>query len=172
MEELVQDYDWYVYFDGDMICQSKTITYSDFFDDKKDFFGVSHPCQNIGMSVYSPNHKKDLPFERNPNSLSSVKISEQMDDIYLQGCIWGGKIPQIFNMMKDLDQRIIKDLENDIVTFAHDESYLNRYRIENLDNFHVLSPSFAKPGDMPSENFFFDCDILHSPHNKKQILLS
>ena len=29
-------------------------------------------------------------------------------------------------------------------------------------------PSFAKPGDIPSEHFDFDCRILHSPSNKKK----
>ena len=39
------EYDWYVYFDGDMYCESNLISYSDFFDDEKDFFAVQHPCQ-------------------------------------------------------------------------------------------------------------------------------
>jgi len=171
-KEYFRDYDWYVYFDSDMICESKEILYTDFFDEEKDFFGVSHPCQNIGMSLYSPKDKKFLPFERNPKSLAYVQVDEQVDDMYIQGCLWGGKVPKIFNMMKDLDKRIRKDVENEIVTFAHDESYLNRYRIENIDNFNILSPSFAKPGDMPPEHFNFECRILHSPSNKKEILLS
>ena len=171
-EDLFKDYDWYVYFDSDMICEPETIPYSEFFDDTKDFFGVSHPCQNIGMSVHSPKHRNDLPFERNPKSLASVQTDEQTDDVYVQGCIWGGKIPQIFDMMKDLDQRVLKDLDNDIVTFAHDESYLNRYRNENFQELHVLSPAFAKPGDMPDNAFKFSAKIIHSPSDKKQILNS
>ena len=75
-------------------------------------------------------------------------------------------------MIEDLDDRIIKDLKKKIMTFAHDESYLNRYRYENLLEFHILSPSFAKPGDMPDDAFKFSAKIIHSPSDKKQILNS
>lgn len=164
------EYDWYVYFDGDMYCESNLISYSDFFDDEKDFFAVQHPCQNIGLSAYSPKSKDRLPFERNLNSLACVTTDEQKDDIYVQGCVWGGKIPKIFELIESLSDRVDKDLKNNIIAVARDESHLNRYRIENLDNFHVLSPSFAKPGDMPSQHFLFDGKIIHSPANKKEIL--
>lgn len=172
IKQYLKDYDWYVYFDADMYCCPEVITYEEFFDDTKSFFGVQHPCQNPNMCKFESPTRSQLPFERNEKSLACVKVEEQPDDIYLQGCVWGGKIPKIFELIEDLDNRIIEDLKNDIMTFAHDESYLNRYRIEHLNDFHVLSPSFAKPGDFPSDMFTFPARIIHSPLEKRQILLS
>jgi len=172
IKEQILDYDWFVYFDADMYCYPKIITYDEFFNDQKDYFGVQHPTQNIGMFEYCPSNKDQFPFERNQKSLSSVKVEEQIDDIYIQGCVWGGKIPEIFNMIEELDEKIIIDIENNIITIAHDESYLNRFRFDNIKNFHVLSPSFAKPGDIPSNQFNFSARIIHSPHDKKIILNS
>ena len=55
---------------------------------------------------------------------------------------------------------------------AHDESHLNRYRIENYDDFHILHPSFAKPGNYPDNEFDFSAKMIHSPADKKTILYS
>ena len=172
IRDQLAEYDWYVYFDADMYCLTETINYEDFFDDSKPFFGVQHPCQNPDLCNFTSVSGSDLPFERNPESLACVTVEEQCDDVYLQGCVWGGKVPQVLDMIEDLDDRIIKDLKKKIMTFAHDESYLNRYRNENLQEFHILSPSFAKPGDMPDDAFKFSAKIIHSPSDKKQILNS
>lgn len=172
IKEELMNYNWYIYFDADMYCCPEVIKYEDFFDDSKSFFGVQHPCQNPNLCNFTSVSGAQIPFERNKKSLACVTVEEQKDDIYLQGCVWGGKIPEIIDMIEDLDQRVLEDLKNDIITFAHDESYLNRYRMENIEKFHVLSPSFAKPGDYPSDQFNFPARIIHSPHNKKQILNS
>jgi len=166
------NYDWYVYFDADMYCCSEVIGYEEFFDESKSFFGVQHPCQNSNLCKFTSSSGEKLPFERNEKSLACVKIEDQKDDLYLQGCVWGGKIPDIIDMIEELDDRILEDLKNEIITVAHDESYLNKYRIENIDNFNVLSPSFAKPGDYPDDQFNFKSRIIHSPYDKKQILNS
>ena len=55
---------------------------------------------------------------------------------------------------------------------AHDESHLNRYRIENYDDFHILHPSFAKPGNYADDQFNFSARMIHSPADKKTILYS
>jgi hypothetical protein len=172
IEDQLKKYDWYVYFDADMHCCDQLITYEEFFNDDKSFFGVQHPCQNIGLCKFTSPTRKDLPFERNKKSLAYVDYDDQSDDIYLQGCIWGGKVPKIFTLIDELDQKIKKDLENNVMTKAHDESYLNRYRIDNFEDFHVLHPSFAKPGDYSSDQFLFDGKMIHSPSDKKEILNS
>lgn len=172
LRELVSEYDWYIYFDADMYCCSKIITYDEFFDDQKLFFGVQHPT----YSSYWKNHEYvnfslvpgGLPFERNALSCAYVSEEMQKDDVYIQGCLWGGKIPDIFNLIDELDLRVKTDLEKNILAKAHDESHLNRYRMENIDKFHILSPSFAKPGDYPDEEFTFsEARIIHSPKDKR-----
>lgn len=170
-EQLLQ-YDWYVYLDADMYCCPQIISYEDFFDKTKDFFSVQHPCQNLDLCKFTSLTRKDLPFERNEKSLAYVSYEDQVDDIYVQGCIWGGKIPKIFDLIDTLSERVVCDLNNGIIAVARDESHLNKYRIENIDNFHVLHPSFAKPGDYPPEQFLFNAKIIHSPSDKKKVLNS
>lgn len=172
IKDQLLDYDWYIYFDADMYCSPELITYEDFFDDEKIFFGVQHPCQNIGLSKFSPKSREDFPFERNEKSLACVTVKEQTDDVYLQGCVWGGKLPDVIEMVEELDSIIIKDLKNNIITVAHDESYLNKFRIENIDKFNILSPSFAKPGDLPDDYFYFPTKLVHAPSDKNKILNS
>ena len=89
--------------------------------------------------------KKDLPFERNEKSLAYVDYDDQPDDVYVQGCIWGGKVPKVLDMIDELRDRINKDLQNDIIAVVRDESHLNKYRLENIDNFNIIPPSYAKP---------------------------
>jgi hypothetical protein len=168
IEDQLKNYDWYVYFDADMYCCDQVISYQEFFNDNKPFFGVQHPTFSTHWSKFVGT----LPFERDEKSLSCVKEGEEKDDVYLQGCIWGGKIPQIFELIDELDSRIKEDLQNNILAKAHDESHLNRYRIENFDDFHVLHPSFAKPGDYPNHEFDFSARMIHSPSDKKITLCS
>lgn len=172
IKEQLLNYDWYIYFDADMYCCPEVISYEEFFDDEKNYFGVQHPCQNLGMCNFSPSSREQFPFERNEKSLACVKVEEQKDDIYLQGCIWGGKVPHVIQMIEELDARVIEDIKNNIITVAHDESYLNKFRIENIDSFHILSPSFAKPGDISENQFNFPARIIHSPIDKKKTLNS
>jgi len=165
-------YDWYVYLDADMYCSSQIISYKEFFDDTKDFFAVQHPCQNLNLCKFTSPTREDLPFERNVKSVACVEYKDQSDDIYVQGCLWGGKIPKIFDLIDTLSDRVNYDLSNNIIAIARDESHLNKYRIENINNFHILDPSFAKPGDYPSEQFTFPAKIIHSPFDKKNVLNS
>ena len=172
IKQQLLSYDWYVYFDADMYCCPTTISYNQFFDDTKDFFAVQHPCQNIGLCKFTSPTRKDLPFERNKKSLAYVDYDDQLDDIYVQGCVWGGKIPKVLDLIDDLCDKINKDLENEIIAVVRDESHLNKYRIENIDNFNILSPSYAKPGDYSSDQFLFDGKMIHLPSDKKEILNS
>lgn len=165
-------YDWYIYLDADMYCCPEIISYDEFFDNTKDFFSVQHPCQNLGMCNFASLTREDLPFERNPKSLSYIGYEDQEDDIYVQGCLWGGKVPKVFELIDELSDRIIHDLNNGVIAIARDESHLNKYRIEHKNNFNILSPSFAFPGDYPPDQFRFNPRIIHSPIEKKNILNS
>ena len=81
-------------------------------------------------------------------------------------------VPKVLDMIDELCDRINKDLQNDIIAVVRDESHLNKYRLENIDNFNIISPSYAKPGDYPPDQFLFDAKIIHSPSDKKEILNS
>jgi hypothetical protein len=165
-------YDWYVYLDADMYCCPQKISYGEFFDDTKNFFAVQHPCQNLDMCKFTTLTREDLPFERNKESLSYVGYEEQEDDIYVQGCLWGGKIPKVFELIDTLSDRVIDDLNRNIIAMVRDESHLNKYRIEHINDFNILHPSFAKPGDYSPDQFTFESKIIHSPSDKKTVLNS
>jgi hypothetical protein len=171
IKDQLSEYDWYIYFDADMYCCPKTITYEEFFDDEKPFFGVQHPTYSNYWKKHGSVNRSILPFDRNELSLACVSEEMQKDDVYLQGCVWGGKIPDVFKLIHELDNRVKNDLENNVMAKAHDESHLNRYRMENIEDFHVLSPCFAKPGNYPDYEFTFpEARIIHSPIDKHKIL--
>ena len=165
IKEQLKEYDWYCFVDSDIVCSDKVIPYADFFNEDKDLFGAQHPCFHPGY-VNNPN---SLPHDRNPESLAFIP-KEDDDGVYLQGCLWGGKVPQVFDIIDKLDDSIKEDVSKGILAPAHDESYLNRYRNENKDKFHVLHPSYIKPGDMPQNMFNYDGIMYHSPAYKRQIL--
>ena len=64
---------------------------------------------------------------------------------YWQGCLWGGKVPAVFDMIDELEKRVNDDLEDDVIAQWHDESQLNKFYIENKKDVHTLGPEFAFP---------------------------
>ncbi len=171
LKDRLKEFDWYAYIDADYYACPEVITYESFFDDTKDFFAVQHPCFTKEWTRYAGGNR---PFERNSESLSCVKKEEEIDEVYLQGCLWGGKVPKVFDMVEELDRRVKVDIENDfvskVVSSALDENHLNRYRIDYADQFHILHPSFAKPGNIPSEQFSYEAKMIHSPAYRYELL--
>jgi hypothetical protein len=62
------------------------------------------------------------------------------------------------------------DYMNNIIARAYDESHLNKYRADNKQEFSILHPCYALPGDYPAEEFPFSAKIIHSPSYKNEIL--
>jgi len=162
IEEQLKEFDWFVFIDADMFCVEIV---EDFFDETKPFFGVQHPTFHPTWS----HNTGVIPHETNKLSLTYVDPSEY-DEIYLQGCVWGGKVPEIIDMINELDSRVKQDIENNVLARAHDESHLNRFRLDNKEKFNILHPSFAFPGNIPSSQFSHDPKFIHAPENKSEIL--
>jgi hypothetical protein len=152
--ELLQ-YDWLVFLDADMAVVD-TVTKEEFFDDTKKYIGVHHPCHYLKMP---PHDRFPGSFETSP--LSTAKVSDEYDfSIYWQGCLWGGKIPDVIEMMDELHERIMKDEENNIIAQWHDESHLNAFYSERVSEVNTLNPSFAFP-EVFSESCTFNPKIVH-----------
>jgi hypothetical protein len=162
INEQLKEFDWFMFIDADMFCVE---TIEEFFDDTKPFIGVQHPTFHESWSL----NTGTMPHERNTLSLTYVDPSED-DGVYLQGCVWGGKIPEVLDMIDELDRRVNVDIENKVLARAHDESHLNRFRLDNKDKFNVLHPKFAFPGNIPSNQFSHNPAFIHAPENKKEIL--
>ena len=138
-KDQLEEYDYVLFLDADMRIVD-TVKEEDLFSDKK-YIGVHHPCHFMGMN---PHTKFPGAFET--DSRSCAAISEE-DDIstYWQGCLWGGKVPDVIGMIEELDSRVKRDDEQGIVAVWHDESQMNKFFIENKSEVHTLGPQFAYP---------------------------
>lgn len=154
-KDIIKDYDWFVFLDADALVVD-TVLEKDFFDESKSFFGVHHPCHYLEMP---PHNKFPGAFETNP--LSNARVKEDDDtSVYYQGCIWGGKVPDVFELIEELDRRVSDDLEKSVIAIWHDESHINKFFIDNKDRVHTLGPEFAYP-EVFESHCDFDPKIVH-----------
>lgn len=119
------------------------------------FFGVEHPGNRL------VNNNDSL--EDNPHSLAFADKHNLPNNYkYIQGCLWGGIGQNFVKMITTLKNNTEKDFINGIVAKWHDESHLNRFCISNINNFEILSPSYAYPENwnLPMEKI-----IIHKDKN-------
>lgn len=138
--EEIAKHDWLVFLDADTVVVDEVLE-EVFFSDKP-LFGVWHPCHSLRMP---PHNNLPGAFETNSLSLAYVNAEKELPEIYYQGCLWGGKVPEVLKMIDELQDRTNKDLENNIIAIWHDESHLNKYFIENKNLVHTLGPEYAYP---------------------------
>ena len=162
-KDIISQNDWFVFIDADALVVD-TVTEEEFFDDTKDYFGVHHPCHFLNMP---PHNQKYGAFETNINSTAAINKDTDDLSVYFQGCLWGGKVPQVMNLIEELDRRVNVDLENNVIAQWHDESHLNKFLIENKDNTNILGPQFAYP-EMFSQYCDFDPKIVHLSKNNSK----
>ncbi len=132
-----------------------TITEEEFFTDKP-YFGVHHPCHALGME---PHTKYPGAFETDLKSRAAITEDDDTS-MYYQGCLWGGRVPEVLDMIDELDGRVEEDLENNVVALWHDESQLNKFYSEVKDEVHTLGPEYAYP-EVFKEYCDFDPKIVH-----------
>lgn len=151
--------DWFVFIDADALVTSD-ITEEEFFNFSKPFFGVHHPCHFLGMS---PHDKFPGAFETNPKCRASISEGDDVST-YWQGCLWGGKVPHVFELIDELQNRINDDLKDGVIAIWHDESHLNKFFAENKERVHTLNSSYAYPEDFTSA-CDFEQKIVHLSKN-------
>lgn len=147
-------FDYVIFLDADMRVVSE-IKDEDIFTNKK-YIGVHHPCHFLKME---PHTKYPGAFETNPESRASIKEEDDIS-IYWQGCLWGGKVPYVIDMIEELDLRTKDDKSRDLIAVWHDESQMNKFFIDNKTEVHTLSPQFAYP-EVFSEHCNFEPKIVH-----------
>ena len=152
--QAIEDNDYLVFIDADALVVSD-VTEEEFFTDKP-YFGVHHPCHALGMP---PHTEYPGAFETDTNSRAHV-TPEDDTSMYWQGCLWGGKVPEVLDMIDELDDRVEEDLSNDVIAKWHDESQLNRFYIENKDQVNTLGPEYAYP-ECFADHCNFDPKIVH-----------
>ena len=156
--------DWVLFLDADMLLVDE-ITEEDLFTDKK-YIGVHHPCHFLGMT---PHNKPPGSFETNSNSLACITDEDNIS-VYFQGCLWGGRVPYVIEMMEELDQRIEVDLTKDVIAVWHDESQMNKFFAERREDVYVLGPSFAYP-EIFSDYCSFEPKIIHLAKDNSRLHL-
>ena len=136
----IDNHDWLVFIDADALPVVE-ITEEEFFTDKP-LFGVHHPCHFLGME---PHTQAPGAYDQNPDSEAYVDTSKGLPEVYYQGCFWGGKVPNVCAMIDELEARVNRDLEKNVVALWHDESQINKYFLERLDMVHTYGPEYAFP---------------------------
>ena len=152
--EEIEHCDWLVFLDADTRVVSK-VTEEEFFSDKP-YFGVHHPCHALKMQ---PHTEYPGAFETNTNSRAGV-TEEDDTSMYYQGCLWGGRVPEVMDMIEELDSRVEEDLSNDVIAVWHDESQLNKFYSEVKEDVHLLGPEYAYP-EVFQDHCNFEPKIVH-----------
>ena len=159
--EEIQKYDYFLFLDADMILVDE-VKPEDIFTDKS-FMGVHHPCHFLGMN---PHTQYPGAFETNPKSRAAITEDDDIST-YWQGCLWGGKVPEVIGMMAELDRRTKDDETRDTIAVWHDESQMNKFFSERRLDVKVLHPAFAFPEDFASQCQFEPKMVHVSKDNSK-----
>jgi hypothetical protein len=138
--EEIEKADWFVFLDADLMPVEKIYS-KDFFDKQFSYFGVHHPCHFLKMP---PHTEFPGSFDVNPLSLAGISSGDDTS-VYYQGCLWGGKVPDILTMIDQLKNNVEIDISNNIIAKWHDESHLNKFFIENKGKVNTLHPQYAFP---------------------------
>ena len=86
--------------------------------------------------------------------------------VYWQGCLWGGKISDVFDLIKTCDNWTKGDIEKGIQAKFFEESYFNKWFLLHKEETHTLSPSFAFP-EAYKEYCNFEEKITHLHKDNK-----
>ena len=133
-EKELEQMDYIFFFNANMKFIEKVDT--SFLPIDKNLLGVKHPG-------FYMKKRHSFTYETNPNSLAYM--TENEGEYYFMGGLNGGKAKHYLQLIHTLDQRIKKDLENNIIALWHDESYLNRYLFENKDTVLVQPENYGVP---------------------------
>ena len=161
--EEIDKCDWLVFLDADTLVVDN-IMEEEFLSrccgattDDVPLFGVHHPCHFLGMA---PHPQAPGAYDQNPDSEAYVDTSKGLPEVYYQGCFWGGKVPNVCAMIDELEARVNRDLEKNVVALWHDESQINKYFLERLDMVHTYGPEYAFP-EVFKDHCQFSPKIVH-----------
>lgn len=115
----------------------------------KNYIVVEHPGFHFAKDI-------DKPFERRVESKAYVE--ESNGHYYVQGAFYGAKAKYFINLALSLNRLTEIDLENGIVALWHDESFLNMFVSNNIEQTQVLGWQYL----------YFEEYVL--PYNKMIVL--
>jgi len=136
LEKELQKLDYVYFFNANMSIYSEVN--EEILPDESGLVGVEHAC-------FTHRDKNQFTYDRNPLSLAYIPQGE--GTIYYQACLWGGKSSSFIELSKTINEWTITDLNNNVEPVWLDESYLNRYFLNNPPK--LLHPIYAWPTHMP-----------------------
>jgi hypothetical protein len=102
------------------------------------YFGVEHPGNFYVNNIQS--------LEDNHNSQAYVDVKNIPHTFkYIQGCFWGARGESFSEMISQLYESTKLDRLNNVIAKWHDESHLNKFYINNINDFRIFGPSYAYP---------------------------
>ena len=113
--------------------------------------------------VFSRN-KREWAYDRNPRSSAFVHFEEGR--FYFRGGFNGGTSQAYLKMSEVLDNRIQRDLKENVIALWHDESHLNRYFIDLQPPPRVLDPGYAYGEQWPGRQKLIEPLILMRDKSK------
>jgi len=164
LKDKVSDCEWLVSVDADLYAWEE-IKYSDFFDDSKKYLGVHHPCHKVG---FQPHNQYPGSYDVNPLSNACIDDSIMDMSVYYQGCLWGGKVPYIFDMMHQIDEWTKEDVSKNIQARYYEESYMNKWFLTHRDETHTLASDYAFP-EMFEQYCDFPKKMVHLAKDNKAL---
>lgn len=127
--ESLSEFDYIYACDADMLFVSSV---------GNEIFGDLVATQHPG---FTGEHKKPGSFEKRPESKAYVGDSDAQ---YYAGGFYGGKTSIVLQALEKTVEMMSRDLANGIFATWHDESYWNKYLVDNKPTL-VLSPSYCYP---------------------------
>jgi hypothetical protein len=153
-----EEFDYVFYIDSDLYA-TDDIKFDDVIKAEKNLVGVHHPG-----NAHDPDWHT---LERRKDSLACVDRPLQAfgpSAVYHQGCLWGGSSEAVGNMARVLSERIDDDYKRKVMAVWYDESHMNKYFLENLEDVNTLSFLYAFPEDAVWSKMYPDVKIkmLHA----------
>ena len=139
VKEELKKHDYIFYIDSDLFAQQE-IHSSEIIDENTSLVGVHHPGNFVNRDWYT--------WEDNKNSLAYIpgKLSDYGERaVYFQGCFWGGKSEDVLGLCENLDAAIDDDISRGIMAKWIDESHLNKYFLDRIENVKIMPFNYAFP---------------------------
>jgi hypothetical protein len=153
------DYDHYVYIDADS-------NVSEYFQDENfiaDSFILKHPTE-----------RTDSSYEKNKLSAAYIDPSEY-PQFYYQACYFGGTKENMLPLSRETMGWYKKDLKQNILVFAEDETYINKYLSLNpptklFDNINEKFFMTINDKGISTHHWGKYLKMLYSPKEYRHIL--
>lgn len=152
-EKIISEYDFVYHIDCDMILKDRIG--EEILEKRVCVIHPGFPFKGIP--------KETLPYDRDEKSKAYISIDEGM--YYYQNCFQGGESSEFLNMCVKLRNDIEENLRGNYIAKWHDESYMNRYMVDNPPT-RILPPTYAQPETWP---LFGPTKILHVDKNHKEV---